>query len=108
VRVVVLAALAYAPLMQRAAAANARGFHPKDAGPARLAWLLRNTGHEGFTVHPEVLDQVAGGAPLRPRQGGSTSSPTLTSRESLDARVFGTPQQGGGADDLSPGKIATL
>ena len=32
VRVVALAAFAYAPMMQRAAAATARGFHPKDAG----------------------------------------------------------------------------
>ena len=79
VRVVVLAAFANAPLMQRAAVANARGFHPKNAGPARLLWLLRNTGHEGFTVHPEVRDQVYGGGLLRPRQGGSTSSPTVTS-----------------------------
>lgn len=107
VRVVVLAALAYAPMMQRAATANARGFHPKDAGPARLVWLLRNTGHTGFTVHPEVLDHVAGGAPLRPRKGGSTSSPTVTSRESLGAQMPGVPQQGSGADDLSPGRIVT-
>ena len=108
VRVVVLAALAHAPMMQRAAAANARGFHPKYAGPARLVWLLRNTGHEGFTVHPEVLDLVAGGGPLRPRPGGSTSSPTVTSGESLGAQMFGVPQQGGVADDLSPGRIVTL
>ena len=75
-RVVVLAAFAHAPTMQRAAAANARGFHPKNAGPARLLWLLRNTRHVGFTVHPEVGDQVAGVSLLRPRQGGSTSLPT--------------------------------
>jgi DNA-binding NarL/FixJ family response regulator len=73
VRVVVLAAFPDAPMMQRAAAANARSFHPKNAGPARLLWLLRNTGHEGFTVHPDVLDQVSGGGLLRPRQGGSAS-----------------------------------
>jgi DNA-binding NarL/FixJ family response regulator len=79
VRVVALAAFASAPLMQRAAVANARGFHPKNAGPARLAWLLRNTGHEGFTVHPEVRDTVTNGALLRPRQGGSTASPTAKS-----------------------------
>ena len=79
VRVVVLAAFANAPLMQRAAVANARGFHPKNAGPDRLVWLLRNTGHEGFTVHPEVRDTVTSGALLRPRQGSSTSSRTVRS-----------------------------
>ena len=78
VRVVALAAYANPPMMQRAAAANARGFHPKSAGPARLLWLLRHVRHEGFTVHPEVLDHVAGGSPLRPRQGGSTSLPRVT------------------------------
>ncbi len=77
VRVVVLAAFAHAPTMQRAATAGARGFHPKNAGPARLLWLLRNTGHEGFTVHPDVLDQVAAGGVLRPRQARSTSVPTV-------------------------------
>ena len=79
VRVVVLAAFANATLMQRAAVANARGFHPKNAGPDRLVWLLRNTGHEGFTVHPEVRDTVTSGALLRPRQPGSTSPPTVKS-----------------------------
>jgi len=44
-----------------------------------LIWLLRNTGHEGFTVHPEVRDQVAGGGLLRPRREGSTSSQAVTS-----------------------------
>jgi DNA-binding NarL/FixJ family response regulator len=93
VRVVVLAAFANAPMMQRAVAANARAFHPKDAGPARLLWVLRNTGHEGFTVHPEVLHRFLTGGPLIPKQGGSTSSPTVTSPESLGARMFGVPQQ---------------
>ncbi|MGZ5418874.1 MAG: hypothetical protein ACXWDI_17080, partial [Nocardioides sp.] len=87
------AALANMPLIQRAAAANARGFHPKDAGPARLLWLLRNTGHAGFTVHPEVLHQVVNGGPLRPQQGHSASLPTVTSHESLGARTFRVPQQ---------------
>ena len=79
VRVVILSAFPDAPVMQRAAAANARGFHPKNAGPTRLLWLLRNAGHEGFTVHPDVLDQVSGGGLLRPRQGGSASLPTVPS-----------------------------
>ena len=92
VRVVVLAAFANAPMMQRAVAANARGFHPKDAGPARLLWLLRNTGHAGFTVHPEVLHRMIAGGPLIPKQKGSTTSPTATSPESLGARMFGVPQ----------------
>jgi len=77
-RLVVLAALAHMPIMKRAAAANARSFHPKDAGPARLLWLLRNTGHVGFTVHPEVLHQLVTGGPLRPQQGASTSEPRPT------------------------------
>ncbi|MGZ8769355.1 response regulator [Aeromicrobium sp.] len=93
VRVVVLAALANMPMMQRAAAANARGFHPKDAGPARLLWVLRNTGHEGFTMHPEVLHRVVTGGPLIPKQGGSTASPKVTSRESLGVGVIGVSQQ---------------
>ena len=80
VRVVILAALANAPMMQRAVAANARAFHPKDAGPARLLWVLRNTGHVGFTMHPEVLHRLIAGGPLSPQQEVSTSSPTVTAR----------------------------
>jgi len=70
VRVVVLTAFANAPMLQRAAAANARALHPKDAGAERLLWVLRNTRHEGFTVHPEVLHQMIAGGPLSPRQEG--------------------------------------
>lgn len=76
VRVVVLAASANEPLMRRAAQADARALHPKDAGPARLLWILRNTGHEGFTVHPEVLNQLTNGGPLSPRRESPTSTPT--------------------------------
>jgi len=93
VRVVVMAAFASAPLMQRAEAANARAFHPKDAGPARLLWLLRNTGHAGFTVHPEVLHRLVAGSPLSPKQEGSTSSRTMTSREPVGDGTFGASQQ---------------
>jgi DNA-binding NarL/FixJ family response regulator len=64
VRVVVLAAFANEAVVARAKKANARALHPKDAGPARLLWLLRNTEHEGFTVHPEVLDRLMTGGPL--------------------------------------------
>ena len=92
-RVVVLAAFTNMPLMVRAVAANARAFHPKDAGPARLLWLLRNTGHVGFTVHPEVLHRLIAGGPLAPQAEGSTSSPTVTSRESLGDGMFGVSQQ---------------
>ena len=92
VRVVVLAAFVNAPMMQRAIAANARAFHPKDAGPARLLWLLRNTGHEGFTMHPEVLHRMITGGPLSPMQEGPTSSPTVTSRESLGDGILGVSQ----------------
>lgn len=93
VRVVVLAPFANAPMLQRAVAANARAFHPKDAGPARLLWLLRHTGHVGFTMHPEVLQRLFTGGPLSRRQEGSTSSPTVTSRESLGDGVVGVSQQ---------------
>jgi len=80
VRVIALAAFPNAPMMQRAATANARGFHPKSAGPSRLVWLLRNTGHAGFTVHPDVMDHLSGGGLLRPRQGGSASLPAVTTQ----------------------------
>ena len=93
VRVIVLAAFANLPMMQRAVAANARALHPKDAGPARLLWLLRNTGHAGFTVHPEVLHRLIAGGPLSPKREGSTSSSTLTSRELPGEGVFGASQQ---------------
>src|SRR6188768_1998525 len=43
-RVVVLAAFLNEPMVQRAIEADARALHPKDAGPERLLWLLRNTG----------------------------------------------------------------
>ena len=92
VRVVVLAAFANAPMLQRAVAANARALHPKDAGPDRLLWLLRNTGHVGFTMHPEVLHRLITGGPLSPIQEGSTPSPMLTSRESLGDGIFGVSQ----------------
>ena len=72
VRVVVLAAFASTLMVQRAVAANARAFHPKDAGPDRLLWLLRHTGHVGFTVHPEVLHRLVMGGPLSPEQNVST------------------------------------
>jgi hypothetical protein len=45
-----------------------------------LLWLLRNTGHEGFTVHPDVLDQVSRGGLLGPRKGGSASLPAVPSQ----------------------------
>jgi len=93
VRVVVLAAFANAPMMQRAVAANARAFHPKDAGPARLLWLLRNTGHVGFTMHPEVLHRLITGGPLSPKQEASTSSPATTSREPPGDGTFGASRQ---------------
>jgi len=93
VRVVVLAAFANAPMMQRAVAANARAFHPKDAGPVRLLWLLRNTGHAGFTVHPEVLHRLIAGGPLSPAPDGSRSSPPVTYREPPGAGILGASQQ---------------
>lgn len=93
VRVVVLAAFANAPMMQRAVAANARALHPKDAGPVRLLWLLRNTGHAGFTVHPEVLHRWIAGGPLSPQQEVPSSSPTVTSPEPPGDGVFGASQQ---------------
>ena len=92
VRVVALAAFANAPMMQRAVAANARGLHPKDAGPVRLLWLLRNTGHAGFTLHPEVMHRWIAGGPLSPKQEVSTSSPTVMSREPPGDRIFGASQ----------------
>jgi len=95
VRVIILAALANAPMMQRAVAANARGFHPKDAGPARLLWLLRNTGPVGFTVHPEVLRHVVTSGPLRPQRQGAMSGPIVTPRECHGTQMFGVPQQVG-------------
>jgi len=93
VRVVAMSAFASAPMMQRAVAANARAYHPKDAGSARLLWLLRNTGHAGFTVHPEVLHRLVAGGPLSPKQEGSTSSRTMTSGEPLGDGTFGASQQ---------------
>jgi DNA-binding NarL/FixJ family response regulator len=75
VRVVVLTAFANAPMMQRAIKANARALHPKDAGPGRLLWLLRNTRHDGFTVHPEVLQHLISGGPLGSQRDDSTSLP---------------------------------
>ena len=93
VRVVVLAAFANVPMMQRAVTADARALHPKDAGLARLLWLLRNTGHAGFTVHPEVLHRLIAGGPLSPKHEGSTSSPTTRSQVLVGARVFGANQQ---------------
>jgi DNA-binding NarL/FixJ family response regulator len=93
VRVVVLAACANALMMKRAVGANARALHPKDAGPARLLWVLRNTGHAGFTVHPDVLHMLITGGTLSPNQEASTSSPTSTSRESLGDATFGASQQ---------------
>ncbi|MDO9497616.1 MAG: response regulator transcription factor [Nocardioides sp.] len=92
VRVVVLAEFASAQMMQRAVAANARAFHPKDAGPARLVWLLLNTGQVGFTMHPEVLHRLITGGPLSPEQEGS-ASPTVTSRGSLGDGVLGVSRQ---------------
>ena len=75
VRVVALAAFANNAMLQRAMKANARALHPKDAGPGRLLWLLRNTGHEGFTVHPEVLDRLNFGGPLGSHREDPTSLP---------------------------------
>jgi two-component system nitrate/nitrite response regulator NarL len=88
-RVVVTTAFASAPLMQRAVDADARAWHPKDAGPARLVWLLRNTGHAGFTVHPDVLHQLTTGGPLTPKHEGSTSPQTVRSWEPHGDGVIG-------------------
>ena len=93
VRVVVLAAFANALLMKRAVGANAQALHPKDAGPARLLWVLRNTRHAGFTVHPDVLRMLITGGPLSPNHEASTSSPTVTSRDPFGDGTFGAAQQ---------------
>jgi DNA-binding NarL/FixJ family response regulator len=92
VRVVVLAAFANTLLMKRAVGANARALHPKNAGPARLLWVLRNTGHAGFTVHPDVLHMLITGGPLSPQHEASPTSPT-SSREPLVGGAFGAPRQ---------------
>ena len=89
VRVVVLTAFANEPMMRRAIAANARALHTKDAGPTRLLWLLRNTGHEGFTVHPDVLHRLTAGGPLGWHREESTSSPSP--RRPLDDGVARIP-----------------
>jgi DNA-binding NarL/FixJ family response regulator len=68
VRVVVLTAFANEPMLRRVEAAGARAWHPKDAGTARLLWVLRNTEPAGFTVHPEVLHQLMAGGPLSPQR----------------------------------------
>jgi DNA-binding NarL/FixJ family response regulator len=80
VRVVVLTAFASEPMMQRAESAKASALHPKNAGPARLLWVLRNTGPEGFTVHPEVLHQLKAGGPQSPRADSRrpTQPPTFS------------------------------
>jgi DNA-binding NarL/FixJ family response regulator len=93
VRVVVLTAFANELMVQRARKANARAFHPKDAGPARLLWVLRNTGHQGFTVHPEVLHRLISGGPLSSPRSASTTFPSP--RAPLGDRAFGASRFAG-------------
>jgi hypothetical protein len=64
------------PMMQRAESAKACALHAKNAGPARLLWVLRNSGPGGFTVHPGVLHQLKAGGPPSPRSDGRTVGPT--------------------------------
>ena len=90
-RVVVLTAFANEPMLRRAIKAKAKALHPKDAGPARLLWLLRNTGHEGFTVHPEVLHRLITGGPLGSHSEESDTWPTP--RAQVDDAVFGASRQ---------------
>jgi CheY-like chemotaxis protein len=70
VRVIALTAFVSASMLERVAAADARALHPKDAGLARLLWLLRNTGDEGFIVHPESSAPCVDRWPAGPAAGG--------------------------------------